>query len=823
MVSRPLRPFRRPRKRGSVRLFSVAALVISAALAAAPAAAQQPPAVATGRPAPLVRFDIAAGPLDGVVRAFEAATGISLVVQLPADTVGMMQSPGVSGTLSVADALAALLEGTALAATPQTNGSFVIDVRGVRESLQVTGRLPRVESPKYATTLSATPQTIQVIPQGVMSEQGSFTLSDAMRNVPGITLQAGEGGGASGTAGDMFNMRGFSAANSLFVDGVRDDGLITRDVYNLEQVEVYLGPTGSDVGRGNAAGYVNMTTKAPRLGDTYGGTLSYGSAENKRVTADLNKQLPLGEPGSWLAGSSFRLNAMWQDGGVAGRDHVENERQSIAPALALGLGTPTRVTLQGQFTRQDNVPDYGIPGAAWDEPLTPTTVLTSREVDQSTYYGSPDVDFDQAEQTSVTARLEHDLGGTWSVRNQTRYNETSRDAVITAIQNVASYLPDSETVVFSRQANYRENTILANQTTLTGRLTTGALSHAFTAGLELISEDYSAPGRTGAGTRANASVYDPNPFAPIVNFAPAPNGATTDATTRTVAASAFDVVNVGKLQLSGGLRAEYYDTEFRSLATTAVRTDVDASDTIFSGKAGLLVQFTPAGNAYLSYGSTVTPPGSNNFALSAQANNANNPNVDPQISRNVEIGTKWELFRRRLSATLALFDTRNSNVIFTADAVAVPPVFNQDDEQHVQGATVGLFGQLTDGWSVMANAAYMNGRQDSQNAAIHNRRLQLIPEFSGSVWTTYAVRGLTVGGGVRFSDETFVNTANTIVVPAYKLVDAVASYAISRNLTLRVNAYNLTDEIYIRSVNNNGGRYNPGFRRSVLLSTQIGF
>ena len=117
-------------------------------------------------------------------------------------------------------------------------------MRGVRESLEVTGRLPRVESPRYTTPLSATPQTIQVIPQAAMSEQGSFTLSDAMRNVPGITLQAGEGGGASGTAGDMFNMRGFSAANSLFVDNVRDDGLITRDVFNLEQVEVYLGPTG---------------------------------------------------------------------------------------------------------------------------------------------------------------------------------------------------------------------------------------------------------------------------------------------------------------------------------------------------------------------------------------------------------------------------------------------------------------------------------------------------------------------------------------------------------------------------------------------------
>ena len=118
-----------------------------------------------------------------------------------------------------------------------------------------------MSSPKYTQPLRDVPQTIEVIPQAVMEAQGVTTLSEALRNVPGITLQAGEGGGASNTAGDMFNMRGFNASNSLFVDGVRDDGLVSRDVFNLEQVEVFMGPTGSDVGRGTAAGYVNMQTK----------------------------------------------------------------------------------------------------------------------------------------------------------------------------------------------------------------------------------------------------------------------------------------------------------------------------------------------------------------------------------------------------------------------------------------------------------------------------------------------------------------------------------------------------------------------------------
>ncbi len=812
---------RKPRK-GRFRLFASSALVLSTAMVVAPnpARAQSAPVSAPGA----IRFDIPAGPLDAALRAFEAASGVSVDVKLPADTVGMMHSPGVSGVFDLASALERLLDGTALMATYDSGSVVTVEVRGSRESIEVTGRLPRVESPQYATPLSSTPQTIQVIPQSVMAEQGTFTLSDALRNVPGITMQAGEGGGASSTTGDMFNMRGFNAANSLFVDNVRDDGLISRDVYNLEQIEVYLGPTGTDVGRGNAAGYVNMSTKAPTPVAAYGGTVSAGSQETVRVTADLNQPLTIGEAGSWLSTSAVRLNVLWQDGGVAGRDYAENGRKSIAPSFAMGLGTDTRVVLQGQFTNQENLPDYGVPAAAWGEALTPGAIQASRPVDQSNYYGSPDVDYDEATQESVTARLEHDLTPGWTLRNQTRYNQTERDAAITTIQSPTAWNPETEMVTLVRQLNRRENSIINNQTTLTGRLQTGRLAHAVTAGLELIGEDYSAPGLAGAGTVDPVSIYTPAPFAPVNGFAPAPSGATTDGHTNTIAVSGFDVVNLGpKLQLNGGLRVERYDTDYRAVTVDGIVTDLAANDTVVSGKAGMLYQFTPIGNAYIAYGTSVTPPGTGNFALSSQPNNQNSPNVEPQVSKNFEVGTKWELFNRRLSANLAIFDTRNANVIYTIDATAVPPLFNQDDGQIVRGATVGLVGQLSDHWSVMANFAYMNGTLDSQNTANDGNRITLLPEWSGSLWTTYGLRNLTLGGGLRFTDKVYVNTANTIQAPAYHLIDALASYAVNRYLTLRLNVYNLTDELYIRNINNNGGRYNPGYTRSVLLNTQIGF
>ena len=310
------------------------------------------------------------------------------------------------------------------------------------------------------TPLREVPQTIEIIPRAVFEEQGATTLSEVLRNVPGITIQAGEGGGASSTTGDMFNMRGFNASNSLFVDNVRDDGLIARDVFNLEQVEVFLGPTGTDVGRGNAAGYVNMSTKMPTPSPAYDVNYGFASGQQSRLTVDVNQPLALGQEDSWLRQTSFRLNGLFQDGGQPGRDLVDNERRAIAPSIGLGIGTPTRVSFAAQIMRQDNLPDYGIPGAAWEEPLTPTAVLAKNPVDQTNYYGSTSAyDYDNIAQDSYTVRLEHDLNPNVTLRNQTRYNNTHRDAVVTASGRVPAGRRDRHAPAAGerpRESNYVE-------------------------------------------------------------------------------------------------------------------------------------------------------------------------------------------------------------------------------------------------------------------------------------------------------------------------------------------------------------------------------
>ncbi len=799
---------------------------------ARPAAGQTPAASPAQQPADPARlrdvtftFDIPGGSLDAVTRAFQQVTALPVMLANP--DLGTLLSPGVRGVMTAGAALSALLVDTSVEARFRADGVELMPA-GVSEDVRVvaTVAVPQVSSPRYTVPTRDIAQTVALVPRAVIEQRVATTLTDVLRNVPGITLQAGEGGGSSNTAGDMFNMRGFSANNSLFVDNVRDSGLIARDVFNVEQVEVFMGPTGSDVGRGTAAGYVNMATKRPHLGTSVAVMATGGTADQGRVTADLNWSAPHAATGGWWSHSAVRLNALWQDRGTPGRDYVTNASTGIAPAVALGLATPTRVFASGQFVRQDNLPDYGIPTAAWsDDLLAPTVVQTTQPVRQANYFGSPDVDYDRAEQHSGFVRIDHDIRRNLTLSNQTRVNRTHRDAVVSAITNVAAYAPATQQVTIARQGNERANAIVSNQTTVVSRAATGGLRHGLSAGVEVLRENQFAPGLTGLGTRAPVDIFAPNPRDPITGFAPSRTLAETEGTTNSVAAYGNDAVEVGtRWLLSGGFRLERYQTDYRAVdATGLTTTDLRADGTLFSGRTSALYRLNAASNVYLSYGTTVTPPGEANFQLSANANNVNNPNLEPQRSANLELGTKIDLHGGRLALNGAVFRTRNRNIIYTIDATAVPPLFNQDDDQLVKGISVGALGQITNRWQVLANAAYLDATLQSQGATNGNR-MTLTPEFSGSIWTTVrVVAGLGIGGGVQHVGSSFVNTANTISIPAYTLVDGLVEYALNAHLTLRLNINNLTDAIYVKNVNNNGGRYNPGNRRAALLTTSVNF
>src|ERR1700722_3592817 len=216
------------------------------------------------------------------------------------------------------------------------------------QEVTVSGVRPLLHD-KLPQDLQDTPQSITVVTERLMSEQAATRLEDALKNVPGITLNAGEGA----ARGDTVNLRGFSAFNDFFLDGVRDAAVYTRDSFDLESVEVVKGPSATLFGRGSTGGAINQVSKAPTLTPLDSVTADFGTNHEYRATADID--VPLSST------AAFRFNAMGESSEVADRDYVKNRRWGMAPSLSLGIGHDDSLTLAFLHQQENNLPDAGVP------------------------------------------------------------------------------------------------------------------------------------------------------------------------------------------------------------------------------------------------------------------------------------------------------------------------------------------------------------------------------------------------------------------------------------------------------------------------------
>ncbi len=713
-----------------------------------------------------------------------------------------------------------------------------------------------VSSPKFTVPLVDTPQTISVVTSGVFNAQGATTLTDVLRNTPGITFAAGEGGNVA--SGDSFFMRGFDTSGSIFIDGVRDTGAYSRDTYNLEQVEIAKGPAGADTGRGGSSGYINLATKSPGVNASTTGQVIYGGADagdaQQRATLDVNRPLS--------ATSAVRVAAMWQDSGVPGRKHLENSSWGVSPSLALGLGTETQLTVAATVDRIDATPDSGLPIMALPGVTLPGG--TPVAVNQANTYGLAGRDYDHIDRASLTARVAHDFSGQLRLTNQTKWIDTERDALTTYFQNSSTtavnfapattpinpatgatppsyvgYDPATGIVTPRRLHSQTDNEILSNQTNLATQFTIGRTHHSASAGLELSREEQFVPTWSPVGG-PSTSLVAPDVHRPA-SAAQTPYRAANNPFARgridTAAVYAFDTVQLNsRLLLNASLRWETYEIDYESLAA-ATATDpapapvrLGARNDIFSWKTGLVFKPSPHGSLYVAIANTATPPGSN-FTLSSTAGNQNNPNVAPQESRNYEVGAKWDLLQDRLSASLAFYRSENYNFTST-DAVTGLPT--QDISQNVQGIELGLSGKINPDWLIFGGIGYIDSEYEAAGttaAGNDGASLRFTPRLSGNLWTTYALaRRITIGGGLQYTESVARSTSTTATptatsitrIPDAWLVNLMVAWAVNDKVSLRLNLNNVTDKFSYR-LNNNGGRYYPGAPRSFLLTADWKF
>lgn len=793
----------RKRKKGKHRLFATGAFVMSAAFGLKPAPAVAQPSQAAVRTADAVTIDIPAGQLDVVLKAFAANAQVTFDLRIPADTVSMMYSPGAHGTYSIDEALTRLLDGTSLSAT-RSGTVITIEIARISEAVQVTGEASVLSSPKLTQPLRDIPQTITVIPREVMEEQGATTLRDVLRNVAGITFQAGEGGVP---AGDQLSIRGFSARTDMFIDGVRDFGGYSRDSFNLEQVEVAKGPTSSLAGRGATGGAINQVSKAPMVTPLTAVTLSGGTGSYGRSTIDFNQ--PLDTP---IPGTALRVNAMWNDTEIPNRDVVASSRWGVAPSIAFGTGTSTRASISYFKLKQDNQPDYGVPWVpANTNPELEAYANGAPPVDYSNYYGLAARDYEKTDTDLMTFDIAHAMSPSAELRNLTRWGRNVRDSVITAPRFVSV----NTSTEINRQLQSRDMTdeILANYTNLTSRLSTGPLRHVVTAGLEVSAESSINFARTGPAA-PTADLYHPNPFdpyaGPIVR-----SGASTDGSADSTAVYAFDTVNVGQhLELSGGLRWDRFAVDYISTPVGAAATEFERTDSMTSSRAGLVVKPREEGSVYAGFGTSFNPS-AEGLSLTAA-----NVNLEPEKSRNFELGTKWDVFRQQLSLSAALFRTEKTNARTPGVNPGDPPTVLAG-KQRVDGFEFGISGRVRRWWTAIVNYAHMNSTiEESNTPAEVDQNLALTPENTLSVWSTWQLPGgASLGGGAQYMDSVFRNATNTASVPSYWLLSATAAYDINEHLSLRLNGSNLSNEVYIDRIG--GGHFVPGPGRQLLVTATV--
>jgi catecholate siderophore receptor len=704
--------------------------------------------------------------------------------------------------------------------TPPAPGTEDVLVRGER--------LPDVSSSKFTAPIIDTPKSITVISQSLIAETGSTSLVEALRTVPGITFNAGEGGQP---AGDSLKIRGFDAGADVFIDGIRDAGSQTRDVFALEQIEVIKGPGSAYSGRGSSGGSVNLATKKPREEGFVTTNVGAGTDSYARVAVDTNFRF--GDSGG------FRLNLLAQDTDVPGRTAVTTSHAGIAPSLAFGIGEPTRVNLDFYRYETDDIPDYSIPYTRNAANTAPQGGPV--DVDRENFYGLVDRDFQQTGADVRTLQVAHDLEGGLTFSNTLRYGRTTNDYIVTNPDDGRGNVPNGFAYRSPKSRN-SATTTYAYVADFSGEKMTGRITHSFAFGVEATQEGMfnrpyvvtttfagnavtafstscSAPGAVAASGYNCTTLDNPNPYDPWTGAITA-SASTTDVNTDTASAYAFDTLDFStRWALNLGVRYDDYETTQDSFSGAAPVHLHNQSD-FWNYQAGLVRILAENGRLYVSTGTSSSPSG-NTLGDGTENIAITNQDLEPERDRTYEIGTKWAFLGERLSLTSAIFsiETENARAAVTGGLQATV------GDERVDGFEVGLSGEISDKWTVFGSYAFLDSEivDDGPIATNEGHEFPNTPRNSFSLWTTVALtQRFTIGGGASYVDERFANTANTISVPDYWRYDAMAALRVGERVNLQLNVQNLTDEVYyVRPYQNHYAAL--GAARSAVISATLDF
>ncbi len=683
--------------------------------------------------------------------------------------------------------------------------------------------------------LAETPQTIQVLTQTQLEEAGQTDLKDIVQSQPGITLGTGENGNAFG---DRYIIRGHEARSDVFVDGLRDPGMTTRESFATEQIEITKGPSSTFAGRGATGGAVNSVTKQANLGRSFnklsGG---WGTDDYHRYTLDSNIVL--------TDDAAVRINILDAYEEAPDRAPVDRDREGIAASLFWAPTDKLDFTLDHYHLDADDTPDLGT-----------YQNRTTGQINHNLPAYAQEQDFLKSTIDTTTLKVGYQAANNLRLENTTRYGKTDNGYVVSGASGTSAVDADGnalyDTVSIKNPApqGWQDVEYFANVLNAFYDTEIGGMQHQF-----VFSGEYSnhkvlngvynvqnlgesnclVNGRGGISEGYCIQNADGSYISNLNSFigrSIAKGDWDSDWQMKTTSLAAMDTIDVtDKLSVFAGVRFDKVDLNLETQGRS--EGDYDYSDNLWNGHLGFVYKVAENGNIYATYSSATnvnggesdvgTSSGYGGFLVDSTA--LNDP--DPETTNSFELGTKWQFNNNKLLATAAVFQTTKSDVMEGSGYDEVG-TYNSG-ENRVRGIELGLVGNITSKFSAQVALTAMDSEvTDSynennigkslsnfaDNQAFAQLRYQLTPKFS-------------FGGNATYVSEMYAGQPDTaagnVKVPSYTKYDLFATYRFTNNLDMRVNVGNITNEDYYLAAYRSGGFMYKGDARNAYVTVNYEF
>lgn len=670
---------------------------------------------------------------------------------------------------------------------------------------------------KSNTPLINIPQSVSVLTKNFIKDQAPLGLTDVTRYVPGVAVHQGEGNR------DELVIRGVDSSANFFVNGIRDDAQIFRDLYNTQSIEIVKGPSALTFGRGAGGGLLNRTLKEADGTRLYEATVQSGSYGDRRISIDAGQAVN--------ENVAARFNAFYE-GSETFRDFGNLERYGINPTLTLKPNDTTKIKLSYEYYHDERTADRGnpsqalagIPGGATR--FNPTTPFAPNG-DLTAFFGSPTYNVARADVQTTMAVIEHDFENGLTVKNSSIYADYNK-----FYQNVypgGAVSPDQTSVNLSAYQHWtnRENAI--NQTDFTYKTSTGPVLHTISFGTEFGRQTGTDMRNTGFFPNGTALTSE-NPFDPTylgpINFihqfaANKALGVTQpDSNSKyqlnTQSAYVRDQIEVTRwLQLVGGVRYDRFDMSAVDRNTNTERARVDEK---LSPQAAIIVKPMQNLSVYGTYSVSYLPASGDQFSSLSDGTLI----LDPQKFENTEVGVKWNI-SPRLQYTAAVYNLNRTNQPI-ADGNN-PGFFFPSGSTVTRGFETALTGYITQDWQASLGYAYTDARITGATSAtvVPGNRVQLVPYNQVSLWNKYQIDPIWGAGlGIIYFGDSYASSDDTVRLPGFVRVDAALYVKINETWRGQLNIENIFDKGYWASADGNNN-ISPGQPRTFKVSATAKF